>query len=81
MIIESPKGIVSPAHLNPWDSILGWIGKKTNGDMREQIRELKNHVQDMWVASHRQTVLTFAREAREGVEHSSDEMPAIWGRQ
>ena len=64
---------ISPLRLNPWDSILGWIGKKTSGEMREQLKELKKQVQDMWVASHRQSVLTFAREARAGVEHSSDE--------
>lgn len=64
---------IAPIRLNPWDNILGWIGKKTNGVMREQLKELKKQVQDMWVGSHRQTVLTFAREARAGVEHSSDE--------
>lgn len=64
---------IAPVKLNPWDNILGWFGKKINGDMRDQLKELRKQVQDMWVASHRQTVLTFAREARAGVEHSSDE--------
>ena len=64
---------ISPLRLNPWDNILGWVGQKVNGDMQAQLKELKKHVQDMWVASHRQTVLMFAREARAGVEHSSDE--------
>ena len=64
---------ISPLRLNPWDNILGWVGQKVNGDMQAQLKELKKHVQDMWVASHRQSVLTFAREARAGVEHSSDE--------
>ena len=64
---------ISPLRLNPWDSILGWLGRKINGETEKQLKELKKQVQDMWVASHRQTVLTFAREARAGVEHSSDE--------
>ena len=64
---------ISPLRMNPWDNILGWVGQKVNGDMQAQLKELKKHVQDMWVASHRQTVLMFAREARAGVEHSSDE--------
>jgi len=64
---------ISPLKINPWDNILGWVGQKVNGDMQAQLKELKKHVQDMWVASHRQTVLMFAREARAGVEHSSDE--------
>ena len=64
---------ISPLRINPWDSILGWLGRKINGETEKQLKELKKQVQDMWVASHRQTVLTFAREARAGVEHSSDE--------
>ena len=64
---------IAPVKLNPWDSILGWLGRKINGETEKQLKELKKQVQDMWVASHRQTVLTFAREARAGVEHSSDE--------
>ena len=64
---------ISPLKINPWDNILGWVGQKVNGDMQAQLKELKKHVQDMWVASHRQSVLMFAREARAGVEHSSDE--------
>ena len=64
---------VSPLKLNPWDNILGWIGKKMNGGMQTELKDLKKQVQDMWVASHRQSVLTFAREARAGVDHSSDE--------
>ena len=64
---------VSPLKISPWDNIFAWVGKKVNGTMCEQLNELRSHVRDMWVASHRQTVLTFARETRAGVEHSSDE--------
>ena len=68
---------ISPLKVNPWDSILGWFGKKTNGKLQEELKELKKQVQDMWVATHRQSVLTFAREARAGVDHSSDEWTNI----
>ena len=64
---------ISPVKLNPWDTIFGWFGKKINGNTQEQLKQLQKQVQDMWVASHRQTVLTFAREARAGVNHSQDE--------
>ena len=64
---------ISPVKLNPWDTIFGWFGKKINGNTQEQLKQLQKQVQDMWVASHRQTVLTFAREARAGVNHSPDE--------
>ena len=68
---------ISPLKVNPWDNILGWLGKKTNGKLQEELKELKKQVQDMWVATHRQSVLTFAREARAGVDHSSDEWTNI----
>lgn len=64
---------ISPLKLNPWDSIFRWVGGKVNGKMQDELKDLERHVQDMWVASHRQSVLTFAREAREGIKHSSDE--------
>ena len=35
--------------------------------------DLQKQVQEMWINSHRKGILTFAREARAGVEHSSDE--------
>ncbi len=57
---------ISPLKLNPWDSILGWFGRKLNGGLQKQ-------TQDIWISIHRQTLLTFARECRHGVEHSADE--------
>ena len=64
---------VSPLKLSPWNSIFSWIGKKVNGPIEKNLNELQKQVTDMWVNSHRQTILTFAREARAGIEHSSDE--------
>ena len=64
---------VSPLKLNPWDRILGWFGKKINGDMREQLKELKKQVSDLWINSHRQSILTFARECRAGIDHDAEE--------
>ncbi len=68
---------ISPLKLNPWDSILGWIGKKTSGETREQLKELKKQVQDMWVNGHRTAILSFAREARSGIQHSESEWTNI----
>ena len=64
---------ISPVKLNPWDNIFGWFGGKLNGDLRENVSKLEKHVRGMWVNNHRQTILTFARECRDGIEHSSDE--------
>lgn len=64
---------ISPLKLNPWDRILGWIGKKTNGETEKRLKTVEKQISDMWVNQHRQTILTFAREARSGIVHSPDE--------
>ena len=61
---------VSPLKLNPWDRILAWLGQKLNG---KQLADLQKQVTAMWVNSHRHHILTFARECRAGIEHSTDE--------
>ena len=61
---------ISPLKLNPWDRILAWLGQKLNG---KALADLQKQVTAMWVNDHRQRLLTFARECRAGIEHSSDE--------
>ena len=64
---------ISPLKLNPWDRVFGWIGRKTNGDMREELKELKKQVSDLWINAHRQSILTFARECRADIDHDAEE--------
>lgn len=64
---------VSPLKIQPWDRILGWIGKKTQGEMRKQITDLQKQVTDIWISSHRQSILTFARECRADIDHDAEE--------
>ena len=59
---------ISPIKLNPWDRIFSWLGDKLNGKLQKQ-------VQDLWINTHRQALLSFARECRGGIEHSMEE----WG--
>ena len=61
---------ISPLKLNPWDRILAWIGQKLNG---KQLDCLQKQVTTMWVGDHRQRILTFARECRSDIYHSSEE--------
>lgn len=61
---------ISPLKLNPWDKILGWLGKKLNG---AQLAALQKQVTTLWINNHRQTLLTFARECRSDIYHSSEE--------
>ena len=64
---------VSPLKLNPWDNIFAWVGKKMNGATEKRLREVEKQVSDMWINHHRQCILTFARECRSDISHSSDE--------
>lgn len=64
---------ISPLKVNPWDSIFGWLGKKLNGATEKRLQEVEKQVSDMWINHHRQCILTFARECRAGIGHSSDE--------
>ena len=41
--------------------------------MDGQLKELERRLTDIWIQSHRISILTFARESRAGVQHSSDE--------
>lgn len=68
---------ISPLKLNPWDKLLGWFGKKMNGGMEKQIKDLQKQVRDLWINNHRQSILTFARECRAEIEHSAEEWSHI----
>ena len=52
---------ISPLKLNPWDKLLAWFGKKLNGATIKKLEELQKQVRDMWINTHRQSILTFAR--------------------
>lgn len=64
---------IAPVKLNPWDKIFAWLGKKMNGQTQKQLEELKKQVSDLWINSHRQSILTFARECRADIDHDAEE--------
>ena len=64
---------IAPVKLNPWDKIFAWLGKKMNGHMQKQLDELRKQVSDIWINSHRQSILTFARECRADMHHDAEE--------
>jgi hypothetical protein len=64
---------ISPIRLNPWDRVFSWLGKKMNGHVQDQLKELKKQVSDLWINSHRQSILTFARECRADIDHDAEE--------
>jgi len=64
---------ISPIRLNPWNTLFAWVGKKVNSAQVKQLELLEKQVTSLWVNDHRYRILTFARECRAGIEHSSDE--------
>ena len=75
---------ISPIHINPWDAIFTWLGKKLNIGLEKRLSALEGrldtlqkHVQDLWICSHRQSILTFARECRSDIAHDSEEWTNI----
>jgi hypothetical protein len=75
---------ISPIKLNPWDTILKWLGRKLNCGLEERLSALEGrldtlqkHVQDLWIANHRQSILTFARECRTNIAHDPEEWSNI----
>ena len=68
---------ISPIKLNPWDKLLGWFGKKLNGGVESEIKNLRKQVRDLWINNHRQSILTFARECRADIDHSAEEWSHI----
>mgnify|MGYP007070318717 FL=1 len=64
---------ISPVKVNPWDRLFGWLGGKLNGETREQLKSLQKQVNDIWINSHRQSILTFARECRADIDHDAEE--------
>ena len=57
---------ISPIKINPWSTLLRWVGNMLTGDLRKDLNSLITDYR-------RQTILTFARECRHGVEHSAEE--------
>lgn len=64
---------VSPLRISPWDTLFAWVGKKVNGPSIKKLETLEKQVTSLWVNTTRQTLLTFARECRADIAHSSDE--------
>ena len=62
-----------PLEAESLDNVFGWIGKKVNGSTEKRLNEVEKQISNMWVNDHRQKILTFARECRADIAHSSDE--------
>lgn len=71
---------IAPIKINPWKSLLKWIGKAINGDLQTQISDIKTEVSDLKkdyelknADDMRWEILNFTNTCRRGVDHSKDE--------
>lgn len=69
-----------PIKINPWKSILKWIGNALNGDVekelsetRRELSEMKRDFEETKAQDKRWNILNFASSCRKGEEHSREE--------
>lgn len=68
-----------PIKVNPWSSILNWIGKKLNGDLSSRVQkledsliELKEETKEQQAINARVRILRFGDELRLNIKHTKE---------
>lgn len=91
IIILSTIIEITPIKINPISWFLGWVGKRTNGELSKQVKELdtkvaslESEVQDMKcdnaerdAVACRIRILRFGDEIRRGMKHSQDSFDQV----
>lgn len=68
---------IAPIKINPWSSLIKWIGKMLNGNLQQQVIELSNTIDENEKDRIRWQVLDFANSCRNGRRHTKDEFQHI----
>lgn len=68
---------IAPIKLHPITAVLGWIGKKLTGDIRKDIADLREDVDQQRMASIRSLVLDFSNSCINGRKHTKEEFDHI----
>lgn len=71
---------IAPIKVNPWDSILGWMGSKINASVKKDLDEVRkqsdtqrDEFREFWIDYQRESILRFSRECSQGMPHSREE--------
>lgn len=79
LIVFSVIQIV-PIKINPWDRILGWIGRKINGELEKKVTSLRDEVEhvrkdseERAVSDMRWHILNFAYTCRNNEDHTKEQ--------
>lgn len=75
---------ITPIKLNPWSTLLGWIGKMLNGDLNKKIDKLNKDMNELSTQRKedekdriRWEILDFANSCRNNRRHTKDEFQHI----
>ena len=82
---------ITPIKVNPWDKIFGWIGKKMNKDVSDQVKEVRSevkqvrkdldtHIQDdkrEKLEVQRRDILEFANACMNGRKHTQEQFTFV----
>ena len=63
----------APIKINPWGKLFKWIGKMINGDVMEDVKNLKRDFEETKAQDKRWHILSFANSCRNGKLHSREE--------
>lgn len=68
---------ITPIKLHPITSLLGWIGKKLNGSLKQDIADLRKDVDEQRMSSIRSLVLDFSNSCLNGRKHTKEEFDHV----
>lgn len=68
---------ITPIKLHPITSLLGWIGKKLNGSLKQDIADLRKDVDEQRMAAIRTLVLDFSNSCLNGRKHTKEEFDHV----
>lgn len=68
---------ITPIKLHPISAILGWIGKKLNGNLKQDIADLRKDVDEQRMSSIRSLVLDFSNSCLNKRRHTKEEFDHI----
>ena len=68
---------IAPIKIHPVTSILGWIGKKLTGDIRQDIADLRKDLDEQRMSNIRSLVLDFSNSCLNGRKHTKEEFDHI----
>ena len=68
---------ITPIKIHPVTSILGWVGKRLNGDMKQDIADLRKDVDEQRMSDVRTLVLDFSNSIINGRKHTKEEFDHV----